>query len=78
MRRLYDPNVVELEDCVQEQYSRAEGSLDFDILRAAQEGPTGEVVYSTGTATPKVFHHAKVPQFILRYNTTDPADPGKL
>lgn len=75
MRRLYDPNVVELEDCVQEQYSRAEGSLDFDILRAAQEGPTGEVVYSTGTATPKVFHHAKVPQFILRYNTTDPADP---
>lgn len=75
IRRLYDPNVIELEDCVQEQYTRAEDRLDFGILRAAQEGPTGEVVYSTGTATPKVFHNSKVPQFIVRYNTTDPADP---
>ncbi|EAT38558.1 AAEL009569-PA [Aedes aegypti] len=76
IRRLYDPNDVELEDCVQEQYTQAEDDkLNFDILRAVQEGPTGEVIYSTGTATPKVFRNSKVPQFIVRYNTTDPADP---
>lgn len=75
IRRLYDPNEVELEDCVQEQYTRAEDRLDFEILRAVQEGPTGEVIYSTGHATPKVFHNSKVPQFIVRYNTTDPAEP---
>lgn len=75
IRRLYDPNEVELEDCVQEQYTRMEDRLDFEILRAVQEGPTGEVIYSTGHATPKVFHNSKVPQFIVRYNTTDPAEP---
>lgn len=77
IRRLYDPDEVELEDCVQEQYTLAENKLDFEILRAVQQGPTGEVVYSTGIATPKVFHNTKVPQFIMRYNTTDPADPGE-
>lgn len=75
IRRLYDPDDLELEDCVQEQYTQSENKLDFDIVRAVQNGPTGEVSYSTGTATPKVFHNSKVPQFIVRYNTTDPADP---
>lgn len=76
IRRLYDPDDVELEDCVQEQYTQSEEKLDYEIVRAVQQGPTGEVIYSTGTATPKVFHNSKVPKFIVRYNTTDPADPG--
>lgn len=75
IRRLYDPDDVELEDCVQEQYTQSEDKLDFEIVRAVQQGPAGEVTYSTGTATPKVFHNSKVPQFIIRYNTTDAADP---
>lgn len=75
IRRLYDPEDVELEDCVQEQYTQSEDKLDFEIVRAVQQGPTGEVIYSTGTASPKVFNNSKVPQFIVRYNTTDAADP---
>uniref|UniRef100_T1E2X5 Putative salivary lipocalin n=1 Tax=Psorophora albipes TaxID=869069 RepID=T1E2X5_9DIPT len=77
-RRLYDPNddLENLEDCVQEQYSRAgSNALDFDIIRAAQLGSSGNVSYSTGVATPKVLGDSKVPKFLLRYNTTDSADP---
>ncbi|XP_058823272.1 apolipoprotein D-like [Topomyia yanbarensis] len=75
MRRLYDPEDTEQEDCVQELYTRASNMLDFDIIRSAQKTENDDPVYSTAVASPRAYANSKVPQFFLRFNTTNPADP---
>ncbi|XP_055612507.1 uncharacterized protein LOC129759115 [Uranotaenia lowii] len=78
IRRFYDANQADQEDCVQEVYTRSKNMIDLDIVRSVQIGQSGLPQYSSGIASPKVFGNSRVPQFYLRYNTTSPADPALL
>lgn len=75
IRRLYDPDDVEPEDCVQEKYTRMSNMLDFEVIRSVQKTASGLPTYSVGTISPRSYENSKVPQFFLRYNTTSAADP---
>uniref|UniRef100_A0A182PVG7 Lipocalin/cytosolic fatty-acid binding domain-containing protein n=1 Tax=Anopheles epiroticus TaxID=199890 RepID=A0A182PVG7_9DIPT len=74
VRRLRDPNASQYEDCVVMNYKLGEKG-SFVIRESYQHGDEGEPIYRSGKAEPKVFQDARIPKFLERFNTTDPADP---
>lgn len=74
VRRLNEPSVTQHEDCVVINYRLGEKG-SFDLRESYQIGDESEPIYRGGKAEPKVFQNARIPKFLQRFNTTDPADP---
>uniref|UniRef100_A0A182JQH1 Lipocalin/cytosolic fatty-acid binding domain-containing protein n=1 Tax=Anopheles christyi TaxID=43041 RepID=A0A182JQH1_9DIPT len=74
VRRLNDHNATQHEDCVVMNYKLGEKG-SFEIRESYQVGDESAPIYRSGKAEPKVFQDARIPKFLERFNTTDPADP---
>uniref|UniRef100_A0A182NRI2 Lipocalin/cytosolic fatty-acid binding domain-containing protein n=1 Tax=Anopheles dirus TaxID=7168 RepID=A0A182NRI2_9DIPT len=74
VRRLGESEASPHEDCVVMNY-RLGDQGSFTILQSYQVGDDGTPIYRSGRAEPKVYQEARIPKFLERFNTTNPADP---